>query len=359
MYKSQDIRVVHMETTTKCNAACPMCLRTVCGGKANPYLPLTELRMSDIRSIFSEDFVRQLKRMYMCGNYGDPIIAQDTLEIFTYFREINPKIRLKMFTNGSARDQKWWGRLATVVDQVHFSIDGLEDSNHIYRRGTQFSKIMESAKAFIANGGNAIWDYIVFRHNEHQVEEAKALSESMGFEKISVKKTGRFFSNVKVETKDRQVVYKKSGEVDYYLELPEAEKYQNKALAREESLVNKYGSLESYLNKTPIQCKASDESSMYLSAEGHAFPCCWTANQLYPWYYPEKKSYMWKLVNELPGGLEDLSAKTHMLEDIIDGPFFQKVVPCSWEKPSIKEGRPKCCAKTCGTEFDPFRAQFQ
>ena len=79
-----------------------MCLRNVSGGKTNPRLPLVEMTLDDARAYFPETFARQLKRMYMCGNYGDPMVASDTLHIFRYFRAAHPQIHLAMFTNGSA-----------------------------------------------------------------------------------------------------------------------------------------------------------------------------------------------------------------------------------------------------------------
>ena len=206
--------------------------------------------------------------------------------------------------------------------------------------------------------GKAVWDFIVFRHNEHQVEEARVLAKELGFKSFNVKKTGRFFNSVQVEGKDRQVVLNRRGEVEYFLEKPFNEKYQNKALAKEKILIKKYGNLEDYLNRTPIKCKVAREKSLYVSAQGHVFPCCWTAGQLYPWYVKERGSYMWKMLDELQGGVEDLNAMEQSLESIVSGPFFQDILINSWEKTSLKEGKPKCCAKTCGTEFDPFREQF-
>ena len=51
---------------------------------------------------------------------------------------------------------------------------------------------MQSAQAFINAGGRAEWDFLVFRHNEHQVESARKLAKEMGFAKFYVRKTGRF-----------------------------------------------------------------------------------------------------------------------------------------------------------------------
>ncbi len=358
MYRYSEVKTVHLEITSKCNARCPMCLRTVCGGENNPNLPLVELSLDDIKQIFKPEFVKQLDRVYMCGNYGDPIVAKDTLEAFAYFRELNPSMRLEMFTNGSAKSEAWWAEIAKIIDLVHFSVDGLEDTNHIYRKGTHYPTIVRNIKAYRAAGGTAVWDYIVFRHNEHQIEEAKRLSEEWGFKKFNLKKTGRFFSNSKMASKNKQEVYDRKGELDYYIEMPVDEKFHNKALAKEQALIEKYGSLESYLDSTPIRCKVAAEKSLYISAMGRAFPCCWTANQLYPWYFPKEKSYMWKLLGKLENGVDDLNARERGLEAVVNGEFFQDVLLKSWDIKSIKDGRPKCCAKTCGTEFDPFRAQF-
>lgn len=334
-----------------------MCLRTVSGGKVNPQLPLTELSLADIEVIFPSSFIQQLSKMYMCGNYGDPVVAKDTLDIFKYFRAIHPKINLSMFSNGSARSKEWWQDLAAVVSEVHFAIDGLGDTNALYRRNTNFDLIMKNAKAFIDAGGQAIWDFIVFRHNEHQVEEAQKIARDMGFKKINIKKTGRFFSNTRSEIKDRQEVLNQQGDVEYYLEMPMDPRYINSALRKEEELVAKYGHIESYMDSTSVDCKVAAEKSIYVSADGFVFPCCWTGNQLYPWYYQPRKSQMWTLIDQLKNKEADISALKRPLKSIVEGEFFEKIEQ-SWTIPTVKAGKLRPCAKTCGKEFDPFRAQF-
>ena len=359
MYRFSEITTVHLEITSKCNVSCPMCLRNVSGGAVNPHLPLVELSLEDIKRLFPLSFLKQLNRFYMCGNYGDPMVAQDTLKIFQFLREVQPSIHLSMFTNGSGRIASWWKELGLVVDQVHFGIDGLEDTLSIYRRQADFKKIMESAKSYISGGGKAVWDYIVFRHNEHQVEKARELAEKMGFDRFVVKKTGRFFSNEKSRVKNSQEVLNKKGEVEYLLEPPKNIPYQNRSLQKEKQLSQEYGSLHDYLNQTEIQCRVSREKSLYVSAEGLVFPCCWMANQLYPWYLKPRSGQVWQFVNKLPEKENSLNGKRHPIEQIVQGDFFQALVPDSWNKTDITRDKLRVCAKTCGKKFNSFDDQFR
>ena len=359
MYRFSEIRTVHLEVTSKCNVSCPMCLRNISGGAVNPQLPLVELSLEDFKHLFPLSFLKRLQRLYMCGNYGDPMVARDTLEIFQFIRDVQPSIHLSMFTNGSGRKASWWKELGQVVNQVHFAIDGLEDTLPIYRRQADFKKIMKSAESYISSGGKAVWDYIVFRHNEHQVEEARELAGKMGFDQFVVKKTGRFFSNEKSQVKNSQQVLNKKGEVEYFLEPPENIKYQNQSLQKKEQLSEEYGSLHNYLNQTEIQCRVSREKSLYVSAEGLVFPCCWTANQLYPWYLKRRSSQMWKFIDRLPEKETSLNGKIHSIEHIVQGDFFQTLVPESWNGKDITKDKLRVCAKTCGRKFRSFDDQFR
>ena len=190
MYKLEDIKQIHLEITQKCQAACPMCDRNQNGGALNPHINLDELKIEHIKEIFSPTFIKQLTATQLCGNLGDPIIAEHTLETYQYFREHNKDMWLSMNTNAGAREPEWWAELAKTLGRnglVIFSVDGLEDTNHLYRQNVQWSKVKRSMDAFIGAGGRARWDYLVFDFNEHQVEEARELSKKWGFEKFIAK----------------------------------------------------------------------------------------------------------------------------------------------------------------------------
>ena len=70
-----------------------------------------------------------LKKVFLCGNYGDPTSARECLEILRYLREGNPQMEVGMHTNGGARTEEWWsdvGKLMKGKSYVRFAIDGLE-----------------------------------------------------------------------------------------------------------------------------------------------------------------------------------------------------------------------------------------
>ena len=109
-----------------------------------------------------------------------------------HLKGINPGIRIDIPTNGNHRGPRWWGQFGQTGARCTFGIDELADTNHLYRRGTSWKAILENVRAFIQTGGHAEWDFI-FKHNEHQLDEARSLSKTLGFERFNLKATARLF----------------------------------------------------------------------------------------------------------------------------------------------------------------------
>ena len=360
LYQSDDLRIIHLELTHRCNAACPMCARNIHGGAVNPDMPLSELSLADIKNILLPEFIGQLKRIYACGNYGDPIVAHDCIEVFRYLREHGPDLHLDLHTNGSARRPDWWRELATIMKQgphyLRFGIDGLADTNHLYRRGTDWKTIMRAAAAFIDAGGRAEWDYLVFRHNEHQVEEAQRLAREMGFAEFFVRKTGRFLDSGKLETSDRFEVQNKDGGFEYWLQQPENPEYLNPEYQNLGQLKTQFGNYQNYLDRVQIDCKvAGSKGKIYLSAQGYVLPCCWLGAVFSEASTPERLQFQ-QLI-EAHGGNQALDARRHGLAKVIEGPLFQQAVPSSWDQDSIASGKLAICSRTCGKDYDPLNHQ--
>jgi hypothetical protein len=297
---------------------------------------------------------------------------------------MNSDILLSMNTHGSARQESWWVELASILGDkgyVIFSIDGLDDTNDLYRRGSDFTRIMKNAKAFIEAGGNAHWEYLVFAHNEHQVDRARDLAETMGFTKFQLKKSARFFSSVSGSIKDTITgVDKKQRELK--LQAPTNPEYRNAAVEElngvgivkqnvklpttKQEILNlirpeifhkdmaRKSASEKLLDSVNIKCKVKEEKSLYVTAEGILQPCCWVAGQMYNWYNTPKGSQIWKLINVV--GKDSLNALNNSIEHIVMGEYFQKLISDSWTKPSCAEGKLQVCSKICGTEI--FSQQY-
>lgn len=238
----ESTKILHLEITDVCQAACPQCGRETDDlfdkNKQN------NLTICEIQKLLPTKLINNLDKMYMCGNYGDPA-AGDVLEIIDHFRNINNNITIGMNTNGGLRASNWWYKLAKKLnkpkDYVVFSIDGLEDTNHIYRNNVIWHRVISNAKAFIDAGGLAHWDMLVFEHNKHQVDACQQLAKEMGF----------YFFRAKVSRRHK----------DYpvnFLSLPKGWK---------NPIVDESG---------PIKCKALEEKSLYVSSRGIIHPCCWT-----------------------------------------------------------------------------------
>jgi MoaA/NifB/PqqE/SkfB family radical SAM enzyme len=358
MYKYEDIKTIHLEVTQNCQAACPMCNRNQSGGVINPHINLNELTLEDCKTIFKPDFIKQLNTMFMCGNLGDPIIAKDSLEIFKYFREHNSNMWLSMNTNAGARDKIWWTELSNTFGNngtVIFSVDGLKDTNHIYRQGVSWKSVRRSMQAFISAGGRARWDFLVFSYNQHQVEQAEQLSKDWGFEKFIAKKTGRFVraSNKK---ENYQAVSKK-GKLTANLKPPSSQ-YQNTIFKKQDELIEQYKTIDDYYDVVSISCKVKTEGSLFITAEGLALPCCWTAGRMYKWYHSDfRQEQIWNFI-DAAGGVAALDVKTNGIKSVFETKIFEDIEK-SWSKNSCANGKLKECAIQCGTEFDTFSAQFK
>ena len=130
---SREIKVLHLESTDVCQAACPLCAR-----ETNPDFNKNiknHLRIDQLLEHFNDNAIAELDKVFMCGNYGDPVAGKNTLDILKYVRNINPSITLGINTNGALQTTAWWSEVGKLfnnpTDYVVFSIDGLADTNSI------------------------------------------------------------------------------------------------------------------------------------------------------------------------------------------------------------------------------------
>lgn len=348
-----EIESIQIDHTSKCNCLCPQCAR-VYDGKVNPEMPIGELTVDDYKKIFVPEILKNLKQVTQCGNYGD-IIASDTiLDCLEWLRSVSDT-NITIMTNGSARNHLWWSRLASILGnngKVVFSIDGLDDTNSLYRINSNFEKIIENAKCFIEAGGKARWDYLVFAHNEHQIEQAKELAASLGFVEFNIKKTNRFINEknyqgwVKTDLKDQVITRKK----EYTIQAPV--KYKAASSSEFDNIIKEHGTWENYVNQTKIDCKFKSQKSIFVDFEGRIWPCTWTASGMYHYGKNTQKQQLLELFEYY--GNDFNSIRKNSIEEILTHEWLKKTLEESWGLTLSTKPVPKlmCCGRTCGQKYD-------
>jgi len=388
------ITQVHWEPSDKCNSACPMCPRYDSQGFEIGTLENTEWTLEGFQTAWTEPFVKSLSKILACGNFGDPCACRDFSDIYSYVREMNPRIGLACNTNGSLRNPNWWYKLGSVMRQEQnsgnyctFSLDGLEDTNHLYRRNTNWKKIMENAAAFIDAGGVAHWDYIVFEHNEHQIDEARELARKMGFKNFNVKRTTRWstYKSKGLFSKEKQGIYPVywKGEHLYDLKQPNEEslkhnfedaqyfkqsKYQSITLDDFKNMVGQVNHDVRFVNgkwrtidltDLNIACRAIRDArehqpynEIYISAGGTVAPCCFLGSEPFIDKKVKNRDENYLSLIEAQGGLEKLNMHKNNIFDILQLDIFQKWIPDTWQADGNKSMRPAKCGQCCGVEFN-------
>lgn len=331
MISYDQIREVHLEISSLCNARCPLCPRNFRGYPYNDGYVEANLTLTNAQHIFLPALLKQLTRIWINGNFGDAVMNPETPDIVEYFRSHNKDLIIDISTNGSARNQEFWIRLAQAKSNVSFCLDGLGDTHHLYRQNTSWSTILNNAKIFISAGGSATWKMIPFDHNKHQIEECKTLSNQLGFTQFELVPDGR----------DKGPVFDKQGNLIHVLGNYTGEqnfeilfnKKKTDLILLENITVEK---------KNNINCYTKKAKSIYISATGEVYPCCHTGFSPKTYGHGE---YLQAVNAQLSPLIENNNSLTNTLEECIS--WFNKVED-SWNKDSFENGRLICCNDNCG-----------
>ena len=258
------IKKLQMEITNYCNARCPACAREESitkDSKQHIGINDTYVSLDKFEQWLGKDNWDSLLLIDLCGNYDEPTTNPDLIKIITWIFSSNlfPHVQVNISTNGGTRNKEFWSELGKIsqahqqlgpngmMSRLHviWGIDGLEDTNHLYRRNVNWNKLQENFRTYIKQGGRASWQFIYFKHNEHQDELVKQRSIDEGFERIK-------FRGSKSRThKDVE---------------PGAGKHE----------------LSTAKVTTKIICKALSrpgyfglDTGLYVTVKGSVLPCCW------------------------------------------------------------------------------------
>jgi MoaA/NifB/PqqE/SkfB family radical SAM enzyme len=347
MLTLDQIRRIHVELTTRCNARCPMCMRNYRGFEYNSGYPNCELSLEQFKKILTPTVLASVMQsdppingrvpvnysfqgVSFNGNLGDFASAQDAVEIVEYLVAQNVNVHIN--TNGSLRNTTWWSRLAHPGVTVGFALDGLADTHGLYRQDTDWNKIINNAQAYIAAGGRAIWRFVPFEHNRHQEAECRAMAKELGF---------AGFENI-YDGRDSTPVFTRAGEYSHQIgpdsrpvdAIPKIKDLLHSHVTWFDAVTVRSAKDKPELN---LRCIHKLNREIYIAADGSVYPCCYLG------FYPNTMKHPGN--DQIRPLMYQNNALEHDLEHCLN--WFDQVEQ-SWAKESIAAGRLYACVNSCG-----------
>ena len=345
-----DIKEIMIEITSNCQAMCLDCGRNLDGVKLNPNLQFGtagNMKFETFKSVFNKKVLPNFDKTHFDGNFGDSMIHPESLEFVKYLAKEFPGSRIEINTNGGYHDPEYWYEMGQITsknfrndEQVLFGIDGIDNETHDkYRRNVKYDRIIENATAFIKGGGKAVWKYLEFDHNAHQVDEAKQLAKKMGFVHFFVKSTRWRSKAILGETTISGSASKKHDETQISTIPKTQQDYVNKI----QTNLKKF---KDFTNECVIECPWLARQRVQIEYDGRVWQCCHLSGKYgsgtgfsmrdYE-YYVNKHGTDWNNIN------------TNSLQDILRHPYWNDLHD-SFNKNTADSVNPRIrrCADKCG-----------
>lgn len=345
----------HVELSTKCQAACPGCPRFLRNStNVDPLIPQVDISIDQFKKWFPLDLVQRTISWIFCGTHGDPLSCNDLYEILEYIC-LNSDANIQINTNGGLRNYEYYTRIGRLFvsslarndirREITFSIDGLEDTNHIYRRNVVWKNVWRNLFAYTETGAHAQWDFLQFKHNMHQISEARLLAESMGIQFNLKNPFGLENQSMPVLDKDFNVVYaiRHASNNNFPIYTPASDDW----FPPRPQLTKREGTIECNSFRTgPPPYHETEMQELYIDVLGRVQPCCFVGNKMQgPMHTSESRE-----VREIQG-LQGVSNNLNYfsLKDIIENNVL-KIYSDSWKDKTVYQ-----CYLQCGKNKDKQR----
>jgi len=274
----------HLEPSAVCALKCPRCPRV-----EHPDTAWLNKNMSldFFKSFMTEDMLKKnVQRLTMCGDVGDPIYCPEYLDIYEYVKSVDPTIHIFTITNGSHKKSDWWQRFASLAneyDSVNFSIDGYNnDTNNLYRVNSNWDSIINGITTLRTNQKVFLnWATIVFRFNQTHLNEMQEYAKKLGMDQFQITKSTKFdykypgaYPNDQLEPDEMWISsshrYERS-----VINLSGRTQNRSAYLSKNKQLYNQ--TKELYKDKPIIPMCEIGNRGLYVNAEGVLFPCSWVS----------------------------------------------------------------------------------
>ena len=210
---------VSIEPTTTCNLGCPECP----SGLKNFTRPTGNLDYNFYKKTVDE-IGDKLIYLYFYFQ-GEPYLHPKFLELVKYASQ--KKIYTVTSTNAHfLTERKAKETVESGLDRILISIDGTtQETYEQYRIGGSLEKVIEGTKNLVlakkelnSTTPHIVFQFLVVKPNQHQIEEVKKLAKELGVDEVKLKTTQVYEfenGNELIPTIDKYSRYKKQTDGKY------------------------------------------------------------------------------------------------------------------------------------------------
>jgi len=181
-----DIMNIDLGLTSRCNLKCKLCQRTFRNFQKT--LPAgwnnKDIDFEILKREFTPAFLKQLKSMSVCGSLGDPLLYKNFNDFVFLMYKHGRHIRANIHTNGTMYDRSFWRNLGNRFKEtktiMQFAIDGVDAETYSKYRDGDYKKLMDNIEAYSETGAQLAFQFIIFKHNEHQINDMRKLAKEFG-----------------------------------------------------------------------------------------------------------------------------------------------------------------------------------
>ena len=324
---------LQIDMTSHCNARCAGCVRQVNGTTTvKPELPLTNFSLDVWKRLATQDtrgwFIKEL---VLNGNWGDPMMHPNLVEMLDTWVEHHPETFLIIHTNGSMRSLDFWHKLGKTCRKfpnhmIMFAIDGLEDTHSIYRVRTKYNKILENIKSFTNAKGRAKVIMTAFEHNKHQIKQVEEVAKSLGCIEFEVRE-----SHLPHTVQDGVTI--EETDIETY-QVQFAEHNWPMSDARDAEIYN-----EIQLPRFDTKCPWYNDRQVQIDPWMQVWPCCHVSH----FGLDHTKANLAEVDNSFLDARKTNGLINYTLSEILSNDWFSEVLP-----DAISDASWQTCRETCG-----------
>ena len=193
--------ILMVEPTNICNLKCPLCP----SGNGGLTRPRGTMELDAFRRVFEEQAEHLM--LLMLWNQGEPFINKNLTNMVRIASDHNVPTITSTNVHYIRTREDAEEIVNCGLDEIIVSLDGVTEASYLeYRVGGNFERVLdgirrlsEAKKSMGADNPIIHLQFIIFKHNENEIDDARRLAAELGVDRLSLK-TAQVYTDAEAET---------------------------------------------------------------------------------------------------------------------------------------------------------------